>query len=68
MKGFKDILKQLRKDKGVSQKEIAKALNVSDDSIYNWEKGRSEPSINELINLADYFNVTVDFLIGRVEI
>lgn len=68
MKGFKDILKQLRQDKGVSQKEVAKALNVSDDSIYNWEKGRSEPSINELINLADYFNVTVDFLIGRVEI
>jgi len=62
------IIKELRKQKGVTQKELARVIHVTDDSVYNWEKGRSEPSIADLINMADYFQVTVDYLIGRVEI
>lgn len=65
---FKDILKSLRKEKRLTQKEVAHELNVSPDSIYNWERGRSEPSIDDLINLADFFNVTIDYLVGRREI
>ena len=68
MSKFKERLKELRTEKGLTQKQIAKELNVSEDSVYNWEKGRSEPSINDLINLAILLDVTIDFLVGKSEI
>lgn len=65
---FKQRLKELRIEKGFTQKQLSKLINVSEDCIYFWEKGRSEPSILDLINLANIFNVTVDYLIGNVDI
>ena len=58
-------LKDLRTIKGVTQKEVARALNTTDDTIYSWEKGRSQPSLEMLFKLADYFDCTIDYLVGR---
>ena len=68
MNKFKERLKELRTEKGFTQKQIATELNVSEDSVYNWEKGRSEPSITDLINLAILLDVTIDYLVGKTEI
>lgn len=68
MSKFSENLKFLRNSEKLTQKTLAKEINVSEDCIYYWEKGRSEPSIADLINLAGYFNVTIDFLVGRTEI
>lgn len=68
MNKFKEILKSLRKEKNITQKLLSKEINVSEDCIYYWEKGRSEPSIVDLINLANFFDVSIDYLVGRVEI
>lgn len=68
MSKFKERLKELRKEKGFTQKQLSQVLNISEDSIYNWEKGRSEPSITDLINLAIFLDVTIDYLVGRTEI
>lgn len=65
MDNFKQNLKQLRQSKSLTQKDLAKQINVSEDCIYFWEKGRSEPSILDLINLANFFDVSIDYLVGR---
>ena len=61
---FKARLKELRLEKNVAQAEIAKLLNMSKMAISHWEKGNSEPSIEQLKILARYFDVSVDYLIG----
>lgn len=58
-------LKELRKGKCLNQNELALKLNVSQETISVWENGDYEPSIAQLMKLADIFNVTVDYLIGR---
>ena len=61
---FKTRLKELRTEKGVTQIEVAKILNMSKMAVSHWENGDSEPSIEQLKILAIYFDVTVDDLIG----
>ena len=58
-------LRELRNKSGFTQNEIANKLGVSSQTILNWENGIYEPKINQLIQLADMFNVSVDYLIGR---
>ena len=58
-------LRELRNKSGFTQNEIANKLGVSSQTILNWENGIYEPKINQLIQLADLFNVTVDYLIER---
>lgn len=58
-------IKQLRKDAQKSQAEIAEYLNVSQVSYGRYELGLSEPNIETLIKLADYYNVSLDFLVNR---
>ena len=58
-------LRELRNKSGLTQNEIATKLNVSGQTILNWENGIYEPKINQLIQLADLFNVSVDYLIER---
>ncbi len=62
---FPETLKNLRKEKEIGQQELALALNTSRKSISHWETGYSEPSIAQLIMLADIFDVTLDDLLGR---
>lgn len=61
---FKTRLKELRTEKGVTQADIAKLINASKMAISHWEKGNSEPSIEQLKILAEYFNVSIDYLVG----
>ena len=60
-------LKELRKKKGISQLRLATDLNTTQNTISRYETGEREPGIEELIMIADYFNVSVDYLIGRTE-
>lgn len=58
-------LKILREEKGLIQKDIASAVNHSITCISDQERGKHEPSIDDLIRLTDFFGCTVDYLIGR---
>ena len=60
-------LKEIRKAKGISQLKLAIDLNTSQNTISRYETGEREPGINELIKIADYFNVSIDYLVGRTE-
>lgn len=61
-------LKELRKEKGISQLKLAMELNTNQNTISRYETGEREPGINELISIADYFNVSVDYLLGRTDV
>ena len=65
---MKDRLKLLRKEKGVSQKEVANAIGVTLSAYSNYEQGIREPSNQILINLCKYYNVSADYLLGLKEI
>ena len=58
-------LRELRKARGISQLKLAMDLNTNQNTISRYETGEREPGITELISLADYFDVSVDYLIGR---
>lgn len=58
-------LKQLRKEKGLNQYELAVKLHVSQPAISGWEKGLNQPSIEDLIALSKLFNVSIDFLLDN---
>ena len=57
-------LKEQRLEKGLKQKQLADAVNTTDDSIYSWEKGRSQPSIEQIRQLCKTLNVSADYLLG----
>ena len=61
-------LKQLRKEKDVTQQEISEQLDISRGIYGNYETGFAKPPIDVLEKLADYFNVSTDYLLGRTEI
>ena len=60
-------LKELRIEKGVTQVEIGRLLNMSKMAVSHWEKGNSEPSIEQLKSLARYFDVSIDYLVGYTD-
>lgn len=59
------VLKDLRKRTGMTQKEIAHELNITDRTYGHYETGKREPSIDTLIKIAKYYNVSIDYLVGR---
>lgn len=61
-------LKYLRTQKGLSQYKLAEILGVNQQSINAYENRGIEPDLETLIKIADYFNTSIDFLVGRVEI
>lgn len=61
---FSEKLYDLRKQSGLSQKELAKKLGVAQASINYWEKGQRTPSIDMVYLIASYFGVSVDYLLG----
>ena len=67
MKVFAERFLELRKEKGISQAKLAKDLQVSFSVVCYWETDRSEPTAPNLVKIADYFNVSVDYLLGRKE-
>lgn len=60
-----NILKQLRQSKGVLQKDVASYLGVDRTTYVKYERGDSEPNHDMLSKLADYFDVSIDYLLGR---
>lgn len=65
---FKQRLKELRKERQLTQKQVATTLNKSETGYASWEQGLSEPCINDLIAICKYYNVTLDYLVGVSEI
>lgn len=61
-------LKTLRDEAGLSQRQLAEIIGVSQQSINKYENHNIEPDIDTLIRIADYFNTSVDYLIGHAEI
>lgn len=64
---FRLRLKELREKAGYSQYTFADAFNISQSTIGNWEAGTREPKFATMIRLADFFNVSVDYLLGRTD-
>ena len=64
---FMDRLKLLRKEAQLSQQMMADALGVSRQAYSNYEAGNREPSYETALQLANYFNVTTDYLLGNEE-
>jgi len=61
-------LKQLREEKGLTQEELGKVINVSKPSISRYEAGTNEPNTETLKQLAIYFYVSLDYLMGLTDI
>lgn len=65
MTKFPERLKEARKNKGLKQREVASYLGIKDRSYQNYEGGEREPDFETLVALADYLEVTTDYLLGR---
>lgn len=61
---FGIILKELRKESNLSQDQLGKKLGFSNQTVSFWESGKREPSLDALVSVAKYFDVSVDFLLG----
>lgn len=57
-------LKELRQEQGISQKTLASKIGATQKAVDFWEKGINEPKLFYLVNLAKYFNVSLDYLAG----
>ncbi|MBE6084732.1 MAG: helix-turn-helix transcriptional regulator [Selenomonas ruminantium] len=60
-------IKDTRLSKGLTQKQVADELGISVVAIQNYENGRRKPAYDVLIALADYFDVSLDYLVGRTD-
>ena len=60
-------IKKLRLARGLNQVEFAKAMGVSKQCVSNWENDNVMPSIEMLVKISDFFNVTTDYVLGRNE-
>lgn len=58
-------IKELRLQFGITQKELAKKLNIAQNTLSTWETGKFEPDISALNKLGEIFNVSTDYLLGR---
>lgn len=67
MAAFKEMLKYLRCREGLSQSELANKLGISKSTISMYEVGKREPDFETLEAIADFFNVDINFLLGRAE-
>lgn len=65
MFNFGAHLKELRKSKGITQKQLALGIGGSERGIQQYELGERKPTYDMLIALADYFDVSIDYLVGR---
>jgi transcriptional regulator with XRE-family HTH domain len=64
---FCERLTELKNEKKLLLKDIAKAINVSTRQFQRYEKGEQQPTLPVLVSLADFFDVSLDYLVGRKE-
>lgn len=57
-------IKELRVEKGITQKQLAKLINKSETGVASWEQGLSEPCVNDIRLLCKIFDVSADYLLG----
>ena len=62
---FSERIIEIKKNKNLLQKDIAAAIGVTVRNYQRYEKGQAQPTLPVLIALADYFNVSLDYLVGR---
>ena len=67
MKTFGEKIKELRKEKGLTQKELAAKIGQAQSTIFYWEQDKQKPDIYSLKKLCDLFDVPADYLIGRID-
>ena len=60
-------IKELRLEQGVSQSTLGNSIGVSQKAVDYWERGVNEPKASYIVTLADFFNVSSDYLLGRKE-
>ena len=60
-------IKELREERGLSQRQLAKEIGTSQANLSRWEKNIVEPCISECWRLADFFNVSIDYLCGKTD-
>ena len=65
MATFEERLRQLRKEKGLSQKELAEALNVANTTVSIWERGLRKPETDTLEKVRNFFGVSLAYLLGE---
>lgn len=65
MKTFNEKVYELRKESRLSQEEVAEQLNVSRQTISNWENGTAQPALDKAVELAYLFDVSLDELVGK---
>ena len=58
-------IQELRIMKKMTQRELAQQIGVKNYIVANWEQGRTEPSLRDLTDLADFFECSIDYLVGR---
>lgn len=62
-----EILKTLRQEDGLTQNQLAKNIGIGQSTIVGYERGDREPTASNLIKYANYFNVSMDYLVGRTD-
>lgn len=67
MEKVNERIKELRKLKNITQKQLAQFVNLSERGIQNYELGLRSPTCEVLIALADYFDISIDYLVGRTD-
>ena len=67
MAEFCERIKELREERGLSQDAVGKVIGVKRYSVYTYEKGKAYPNAEGLITLAEYFDVSLDYLVGRTD-
>ncbi len=64
---FSEKLRRLRRENGLTQNELGKQLNVSNGTIAMWETGKRQPDLETITQIASFFNVSLDYLLGKNE-
>lgn len=62
---FKHRLQQLREKRGISRKVLSELCGLHSDAVRRYERGEDEPTLHALVSIAEFFNVSVDYLVGR---
>ena len=68
MQKYKNRIRDLREDRDLRQTDVSKATGIDQKTLSNYETGKTSPDSYALIRLADFFGVSIDYLVGRTEI
>lgn len=64
---LKDKLKELRKEKGLTQTQLSEQLEIPQTTYAGYETGKHEPDFKTLIKIADFYKTSTDYLLGRIK-